>query len=198
MKLIALIFLFISGTSLHAQGGNSEAKKCGKSTEKFDTLHFENYRSIVYANDNLTINFTGEEQVDSIHHIVSNGDTLDRLKDNEIRNFEEILPYMGISDWKLIVRIIEICPKDRLEKELRALTRTYKQMTLHLFGNFSKEGYALVRTNQGYNFIDRTGQLLFDCYFENATNFINGLAKVKINGAWMSINPEGKISSAEN
>lgn len=194
MRILTIISFLFTGISLFGQSGGN----CSKSTATFDTTSNESYRSIIYAKNTLTINFIGEgEQIDSVLHIISGSDTLDRLDNKHLKDFEEILPYLGIPDWKLILRINEMTPYDQREKEYRNLARTYKQMSPHFFGNFS-EGYAVVKTPLGYNFIDRTGQLLFDCHFENATNFMDGWATVKLNGNWMSINPEGTTTPLKN
>ena len=56
------------------------------------------------------------------------------------------------------------------------------------------EGYAKVlsETTSKYGFIDKTGQLVIPCMYEDSSNFGDGLAGVKKNGKWGYINTKNE------
>ena len=45
-----------------------------------------------------------------------------------------------------------------------------------------KEGLARIKKFGGYGFINEAGEQVFACNFSDASDFCNGLAKVKVNG----------------
>ena len=57
------------------------------------------------------------------------------------------------------------------------------------------EGFALVRLNDKYNFINQKGRLISNQWFDNAGAFENGFARVRLNGKWNYINQEGRLIS---
>ena len=60
-------------------------------------------------------------------------------------------------------------------------------------GDFS-EGYAQVKLNSKWNFIDTQGKLVSpNQWFDNAGIFLNGYARVKLNYKWNFINTQGKL-----
>ena len=59
----------------------------------------------------------------------------------------------------------------------------------------SHEGFALVKLNGKYNFINGESEYLSITWFDDAWNFCEGIALVKLNDKWNFINGEGKILS---
>ena len=65
-----------------------------------------------------------------------------------------------------------------------------------------KDGYARVYLNRKYNFINTDGEIISDKWFDGVYNFIEGYARVRLNGLhdelddkWNFINTDGKIIS---
>ena len=58
---------------------------------------------------------------------------------------------------------------------------------------FSGEGYAAVKKNGKWGFIDASGEVKIACQFEDALSFGQHLAAVREDGLWGYINLEGKI-----
>lgn len=185
--LVNILLVF----SLISFGQTELPKNCSHYSNKFkkDTTS----GSISYPALNLKISvLTTDQQIDSIVSITLNADTLDRFKDSQIKEFEEILPFLEIADWQLLPRINEMCPETIRKREYKKLEYTYRKLSPHLFGVY-KDNIAVIKCSEGYNFIDRKGNLLFDCFFENATNFIDGKATVKYTGKWYKIDTAGKF-----
>ena len=63
-------------------------------------------------------------------------------------------------------------------------------------GDF-KEGFALVKLNRKYNFINIEGKLLSKQWFDWAYDFHEGFARVRINDKWNFINTEGQFLSLQ-
>jgi len=61
-------------------------------------------------------------------------------------------------------------------------------------GSFSG-GFAVVKVNGKYNFINTEGKILFEQWYNDAGGFYYGLAKVRLDGKYNFINTEGKILS---
>ena len=59
-------------------------------------------------------------------------------------------------------------------------------------GSF-KEGFACVKLNGEYNFINTNGQLISNTWFDSCTEFYNGFAIVKLNNKYNFINTNGQI-----
>ena len=57
------------------------------------------------------------------------------------------------------------------------------------------EGFAEVRFNGKYNFINTSGKLLSEQWYDDARNFSEGFAVVVLNGKWNHIYTEGKTLS---
>ena len=60
-----------------------------------------------------------------------------------------------------------------------------------------KEGFALVKLNRKYNFINTKGQLVSKQWFDWVANFNEGFAQVKLNGKLNFINTEGQLLSQQ-
>ena len=60
-------------------------------------------------------------------------------------------------------------------------------------GEFT-EGFAQVKLNDKWNFINTDGQLLSNQWFDSAAVFMEGLASVRLNGKYNFINTEGQIA----
>jgi hypothetical protein len=147
--------------------------------------------SILYPKLDLTILFVVvDNEIDSIIQIVYDNDTLDRFKDGQIKDFEETFPILEIVDFGVFLRMNEMLDYDLRKIQYSKLERSYAEIKSHLFGVFS-EGFAIVKCNKGYNFVNKNGNLLFECFFENATNFVDGKAKVKYSGIWLKIDLQG-------
>ena len=62
-------------------------------------------------------------------------------------------------------------------------------------GDFS-EGYAQVKLNNKFNFIDTQGKLVSpNQWFDDVYDFYNGYAKVRLNNKWNLIDTQGKLVS---
>ena len=59
-------------------------------------------------------------------------------------------------------------------------------------GSF-KDGFAIVKLNNKYNFINTNGQLISNTWFDSCTEFYNGFAIVKLNNKYNFINTNGQI-----
>ena len=59
------------------------------------------------------------------------------------------------------------------------------------------DGFAAVKLNGKWNFINTNGQFLSQQWFDDAGDFSNGLAAVKLNGERNFINTEGKLLSQQ-
>ena len=57
------------------------------------------------------------------------------------------------------------------------------------------DGYAMVKLNRKWNFINRNNKLLSDTWFDWVYNFSDGYAKVKLNNKWNFIDTYGKCIS---
>src|SRR5574344_1970326 len=58
--------------------------------------------------------------------------------------------------------------------------------------NFS-DGFARVKLENKWNFINKEGKIIFKQWFDNVDNFLDGFARVKLENKWNFINKEGKI-----
>lgn len=58
-----------------------------------------------------------------------------------------------------------------------------------------EDGLSLVVKDRKYNFVDDDLKFIQDQWFDSACDYINGFAKVYVNGGWNFINIEGKIIS---
>ena len=61
-------------------------------------------------------------------------------------------------------------------------------------GHFDN-GYAMVKLNGKWNFINGEGRLVSPTWFDDVENFDNGYARVRLNGKWNLINEEGRLIS---
>ena len=59
------------------------------------------------------------------------------------------------------------------------------------YGFFNK-GFASVRLNGKWGFIDKTGKEVIPLIYEEVSDFLNGLAKVRLNGRSFSIDTTGE------
>ena len=66
------------------------------------------------------------------------------------------------------------------------------RLTFDSVGEFT-EGFAQVKLNDEWNFINTEGQLLLNQWFDYVGYFKEGFAKIKLNGKWNIINTEGQI-----
>ena len=60
------------------------------------------------------------------------------------------------------------------------------------------EGFARVKLNNKYNFINKNGEFLSEQWFDACEHFYKGFARVKFNRRWYRINKNGKIKSNES
>ena len=58
---------------------------------------------------------------------------------------------------------------------------------------FQEDGYAAVKQNGKWGFVDTAGELKIACQFDNARSFHQGLAAVRIDEKWGYIDPEGNL-----
>lgn len=184
---IITVLLFISGYTQSKVGiAPCRPGKLKPQIDQSDSLAAVTYKKTTL----LFYTQIDSSQMQDFDSLFLNGIKLDRLNNAGIPDFEEALPFMDIADWKLLVRINQMVAPSKREDEYKQLARTYRALQPHLFGVFN-EGYAVVKTEQGYNYVNQSGQLLFNCYFQNVTNFVNGFAHVKQNNNWYLIDPDG-------
>ena len=60
-----------------------------------------------------------------------------------------------------------------------------------------KDGFAIVRLNENYNFINTKGQLLSQQWFDSVRNFKEGFASVYLNDKYNFIDTEGHLLSQQ-
>ena len=70
--------------------------------------------------------------------------------------------------------------------------RFVKTFTRYDFAGDFSEGFAEVKLNGKYGFIDKTGREVIPCKYEAAGEFSEGLAAVKLNGKYGFIDKKGK------
>ena len=58
-------------------------------------------------------------------------------------------------------------------------------------------GFARVRLNKKYNFINQEGRFLSNQWFDRCGNFFDSIAAVKLNKKWNFINQEGELLSSQ-
>ncbi len=58
---------------------------------------------------------------------------------------------------------------------------------------FSEEGYAAVRMNGTWGFINADGELALECQYEDAQSFRNGFAAVCVEGIWGYVDESGRM-----
>ena len=55
------------------------------------------------------------------------------------------------------------------------------------------DGYAKVRLNNKWNFVDTNGKLISDTWFDDAYDFYDGYTYVLLNNKWYGIDTNGKL-----
>jgi hypothetical protein len=55
------------------------------------------------------------------------------------------------------------------------------------------DGYAAVKTNGKWGFVDKSGNMVIQSEYDNARSFSNGFAAVKVNGKWGFIDEDGNM-----
>ena len=68
------------------------------------------------------------------------------------------------------------------------------RLTFDSVGEFT-EGFAQVKLNDEWNFINTEGQLLLNQWFDYVGYFKEGFAKIILNGKWNFINTDGQLPS---
>ena len=61
-------------------------------------------------------------------------------------------------------------------------------------------GLSLVKSKEGYGFVNNDGEEIIPCKYEDAHVFLFGAntAEVKLNGEWINIDKTGKQVTEEN
>ena len=80
------------------------------------------------------------------------------------------------------------------EEKIDEYSETHDRSLFDHVGNFS-EGYARVKLNGKWNFIDKDGNLLWkgDEWFDYVCYFWEGYARIKLNGKYNFIDKEGNL-----
>lgn len=77
--------------------------------------------------------------------------------------------------------------------ELMDITgKPYKELTDVETVKFSKEGLLAIRKNNKWGFIDKKGNEVIPCTYDDCETFVGNYAKVKMNGKWGIIDKTGK------
>ena len=69
------------------------------------------------------------------------------------------------------------------------------KQTFQIVGEF-KDDLARINKFGKFGFIDKNGVQVIECKFDDANDFYNGFAKVKVNGKWFEIDSIGKDPNA--
>ncbi|MFT4683273.1 MAG: hypothetical protein ACJAU0_000314 [Flavobacteriales bacterium] len=132
-------------------------------------------------------------QIDSIQSVQSNKLTLDRFTHKEKEEVLELMEVLNYSGFELYEQITEMFNEDaKIKSEFQKMHLEYRAFLPNQFGEFS-EGCALVKSKGKYGFIDRSGMVVFDFIFDNASNFKNDQAHVKVNGVWYLLEKDGMV-----
>ena len=85
-----------------------------------------------------------------------------------------------------------VCSEIRLVKKV-----DIKDVAKFEYAWFSPEGFAKVRLKDKWNFIDTTGKLLSEQWYDEAWDFTEGFAKVVLDGKFNHIDTKGKLLSKQ-
>jgi len=62
----------------------------------------------------------------------------------------------------------------------------------HIVGHFTKENLAVVKQKDKYGYVDKAGNEVIPCIFDEADYFIDGISAVRSDGLWGFIDTTGK------
>ena len=82
-----------------------------------------------------------------------------------------------------------LLPEEKVKKESPA--QPVQQTKKYDWKDTYHEGLAIVKLNNKYGFIDKTGKEVIPIKYDHAYGFSIGLALVKLEGKWFYINPKG-------
>jgi hypothetical protein len=85
--------------------------------------------------------------------------------------------------------------KDMVDNAKQRLTNGESPREIFGYVDNFREGYASVRLNNKWNFINKNGEFLSNKWFDDAEYFIEGYAKVVLNKKCNFINKNGEIIS---
>ena len=95
------------------------------------------------------------------------------------------------------IRLNKIGLSDGLAEFYTKIGYLFKYRTEFDYVGKVNDGFAVVKLNGKWNFINIEGQFLFTQWFDDTWDFRDGFAKVKLNGKYNFINAEGRILSEQ-
>ncbi len=192
MKYLILSVLFLSVSNLLGQLSSAvdpfPAKPYkSKVKVKGDVAHFK------YKKTKLVVQCTFTDgRIDSVLTVLSDKKELNRFAPSEKTNVLELMEVGNYSGLEVYRRISEMySTAEDIERNFMNQYAAYEEFLPNQYGNFS-DGFALVKSDGKFGFIDRTGNIFFDFIFDNASNFIDGQAHVQVNGVWYLLQKDGQ------
>ena len=85
--------------------------------------------------------------------------------------------------------------KDTLSSVIERIKKGEDLNSVFDYVGLFSSGFAIVRLDRKFNFIDRNGNLVSNQWFDNVNNFNEGLATVELNGKFNLIDENGKLLS---
>ena len=194
VRNIIVIWTVLISCSAVSQELNYAMKKCNKSNLQTTFIQTDSVFAYSFPNDSLLLFAKSTDSyIDTIYNGIISNDTINRLHQKYEKDFLEMLPYLQLPDWGILPIMLDHYPDaNKREKEFRKLTNTYRDLSPHLFGYYGNK-YAIIPYGSGYNFIDRNGNIVYECVFQNLSNFIDGYAFVKTEGKWYKMNDKGYL-----
>jgi len=194
MKYFILSLLIFMVSPFFAQSSNAVDPFPSMSYKV--SIKFKDANAILkYKKTDLVIYCSWKDgQIDSVQSVQSNKIPLDRFTQKEKEDVLELMEVANYSGFKPYERITKLFNDDaKIKREFQKMHLEYRAFLPNQFGEFN-EGYALVKSKGKYGFIDRSGMVVFDFIFDNASNFKNEKAHVKVNGIWYLLEKMGKSS----
>lgn len=114
----------------------------------------------------------------------SNNDTEQSVSDIEMSN-SETEPVLSETEYEPVA---QQQPEETEQRE-------YTQTEYEKVGSF-KNGFAKIRTSEGFGFINRNNEVVVAPIYDKAEDFCNGFAEVKKNGKWGFVNSQGDLAIA--
>jgi uncharacterized membrane protein len=164
------------------------------------------YNNLAYKKSKEYTHYTKEKKIDN------SKSTLKELKDvgiiteeeykekvDKIDNQKTELTVINSKEYSQLKSLLDsnILTKEEFERKVNLLKSKNNKKLPHknyrIIDGYS-EGLALaIDENLEYGFVDNNGEVIIDFIFEHAENFINGTAKIRINGEFKEIDLKGNI-----
>ena len=113
--------------------------------------------------------------------------------DDSVMNTKEISQVIGMNFFEVFKPNNKW--KDLLTSVMQRLANGEDPSTIFDYVNNFREGFAKVKLNNKWNFINQEGRLISNQWFDYADIFREGFAEVRLNNKWNFINKEGRLLS---